>query len=307
MSAKLSELSAFLSVATHLNFRAAARERGITPSAVSHALRSLEEELGVRLLQRTTRSVSLTEAGALLFARLKPAFGEIDHAVEAVNSFRETPYGRLRLNVPRAAGAELMGVFAQLVSENPGLTLEVVADDRLVDIVAGGFDAGIRFGEKLAKDMVAVRVALPLSFAVVGSPAYFKGRALPKHPADLGEHRCIRYRFPSGANFPWEFEKAGKTLEVDVQGPLVLDDQQLMIEAALSGVGLAYVFTERVASQLQAGRLVRCLADYCPPFTELFLYYPERTYVSAGLRALIKLLKHTSKAARASGSAHKSR
>lgn len=292
MPAKLTELSAFLAVAEHLSFRRAATLRGTSTSALSHALRGLEKELGVRLLNRTTRSVSLTEAGLVLYERLKPAFAAVDQAVEAVNTFRDTPYGTVRLNAPRSVALSLLGpVIAALVRDNPGLSIEVASDDRLVDIVAEGFDAGIRFGESIAKDMIAVRIGLELDFAVVGSPAYLAGRALPVTPADLHAHQCVRYRFPSGEAFPWEFSKDGQDVTVVVDGPVTLDDQDLMIETALSGAGLAFVFADRAAPYIADGRLIRCLSDWCPSIGGLFLYYPDRTFMPAGLRALIDMLK----------------
>ena len=292
MVAKLTELSAFLSIAEHLSFRRAASVRGTSTSALSHALRGLETELGVRLLNRTTRSVSLTEAGMMLYGRLRPAFAAIDQAVDAVNTFRDSPYGTVRLNAPRSVALSLLGpVMGALVRDNPGLSIEVSSDDRLVDIVAEGFDAGIRFGESIAKDMIAVRIGLELDFAVVGSPAYFAGRIQPATPADLHGHRCVRYRFPSGEAFPWEFSKDGQDVKVLVDGPITLDDQDLMIEAALNGVGLAFVFADRAAPYLADGRLVRCLADWCPSIGGLFLYYPDRAFMPAGLRALIEMLK----------------
>lgn len=292
MTVKLTELSAFLAVAEHLSFQRAALERGVTRSALSHAVRGLEEAMGVRLLSRNTRSVSLTEAGALLQARLKPAFGDIDQAVDEVNRFRDSPYGTVRLTMPRTVGIVMMGpVIARLVRENPGLSLDVSSSDALVDIVAEGFDAGIRFGERLQQDMIATRIGLDLRFAVVGSPAYFANRSQPKVPQDLMDHQCIRYRFPSGAAFDWEFEKDGQEVQVAVQGPVLLDDQELMIQTALAGAGLAFVFADRVREDIENGRLVHCLADWSPQFSSLFLYYPNRKFVPAGLRALIELLK----------------
>ncbi|WP_159980609.1 MULTISPECIES: LysR family transcriptional regulator [unclassified Novosphingobium] len=292
MAVKLSELSAFLAVADHLSFQRAAIERGVSRSALSHSLRSLEAALEIRLLSRNTRSVSLTDAGKSFYDRLKPAFNEIDQAIEDVNRFRDTPHGAVRLTVPRAIGLSVMGpVIARLVRENPGLSIEISSSDALVDIVAEGFDAGIRFGERLQQDMIAARIGLAVSFAVVGSPAYFAGRTVPDVPDDLRGHQCVRYRFPSGVAFPWEFEKNGQAVQIAVDGPVQLDDQELMIEAALSGVGLAFVFTDRVQPYLDSGKLVRCLADWSPQLPSLYLYYPSRRFVSAGLRALIDLLK----------------
>jgi len=288
---ELSELAAFLAVARHRSFRRAAVERGITPSGVSHAVRSLEERVGVRLLNRTTRSVSLTEAGEMFFTRLQPAFGGIGDALEALNDYRDTPFGTIRITVPASIAPFVMGpVMAPLLQGNPGLQLEVVATDRLVDIVAEGFDAGIRLGERLSQDMLAVRIKPALRFAVVGAPGYFKGRRKPRSPHDLKDHVGIRCRFPSGEGYPWTFERDGQLLDVDVQGPLVLDDQDLMIEAATAGLGLAYVWERRAKPRLDDGRLVQCLADWCTP-DELFLYYPSRKQMPGGLKALIQLIR----------------
>jgi DNA-binding transcriptional LysR family regulator len=288
----LSDLAAFVAVATRRSFRVAAVELGVSPSAVSHAIRGLEERLGVRLLNRTTRSVAPTEAGERLLARLQPAFRDIADAVEDVNAFRETPVGTLRLNLPRAAAPLILApVMGRFLRENPGMQLEVVADDGLVDIVSAGFDAGIRLGERLERDMVAVRIGSDQRFAVVGSPAYFKGRKRPRTPHDLRDHACIRYRFPSGAMFRWRFAKNGEALEIDVDGPITLGDQELMVSAALDGIGLAFAFEGRVQHLVRQRRLVRVLADWCPPFEGFFLYYPSRRQVPAGLRAFIDVVK----------------
>lgn len=292
MNPRFADLDAFLAVARHLSFQRAATERGVTRSALSHAIRKLECELGVRLLARNTRSVSLTEAGALLVARLRPAFADIGNAIDALNHFRDTPFGKVRLSVPRSIALSLMGpVIGALARDYPGLTVEVSSNDALVDIVAEGFDAGIRFGERLQQDMIAVRLALPLCFAVVGAPGYLADRPLPQVPADLLVHRCIRYRFPGGADFPWEFERDGRSVQIAVEGPVVLDDQELMIEAALAGAGIAFVFADRVERHLASGALVRLLPDWTPQFRDLFVYYPARDFMPAGLRALIDILK----------------
>jgi DNA-binding transcriptional LysR family regulator len=290
--ADLAELSTFLTVARQKSFRKAALERGVASSAVSHSIRSLEERVGVRLFHRTTRNVSLTDAGQRFLAELQPAFGQIATALDSLNSFRATPFGVVRINVPASAATIILqDVMAPLLAENPGLQLDIVATDKLVDIVEDGFDAGIRFGERLTQEVVAVRIKTRLRFAVVGSPAYLKGRKLPQVPADLHEHECIRYRFPSGAMFNWEFERGGKEIVVEVKGPLTLDAQELMVEAALQGCGLAYVWDARVASHLKSRALIRCLEDWCPIDDSLYLYYPSRRYVSVGLRALIDKLK----------------
>lgn len=289
---ELGELAIFTAVARHRSFRRAALEREIAPSAVSHAIRNLEERVGVRLLHRTTRSVSLTEAGERFMEDLLPAFELIDRAHEGLNRFRETPFGVVRITIPLSSAPSILrDVFGPLTARNPGLHLDVVATDQLVDIVKEGFDAGIRFGERLSKDMIAVRIRSIERFAVVGSPAYFCNRSLPVTPHDLQQHVCIRYRFPSGKMYDWEFERDGEAVSAMVEGPITLDSQELMVEAALQDCGLAYVCEDRVSSHLQAGSLIRCLEDWCPSADDLFLYYPSRRHLSAGLRILIDMLR----------------
>jgi DNA-binding transcriptional LysR family regulator len=288
----LSDLAAFVAVAKHRSFRRAAVELRVSPSALSHAIRGVEERLGIRLLNRTTRSVAPSEAGERLLARLRPALLDIADAVEDVNAFRDTPTGTLRLNVPRPAAHLLLApVMARFLRANPQMHLEIVADDGLVDIVSAGFDAGIRLGESLERDMIAVAIGPLQRFAIVGSPAYFDGREKPRTPADLRDHACIRYRFPSGVLYRWKFEKRGRALEVDVDGPLTLGEPELMARAALDGVGLALAFEGYVEAPIAAGRLVRVLADWCPTFPGFHLYYPSRRQVPAGLRAFIEMVR----------------
>jgi DNA-binding transcriptional LysR family regulator len=289
---ELAELAAFAAVATRLSFRQAGIERGTSSSAMSHAIRGLETRVGVRLFHRTTRSVSLTEAGEMFFARLAPALAEMRAAMDALNSYRDTPFGTIRLNVPNSIAPFVLGeIIAPLLQRNSGLRLEVVATDKLVDIVEEGFDAGIRFGERLSQDMVATRIRSELRFAVVGSPGYFRRRGMPMTPHDLSEHTCIRYAFPSGTIFNWEFRKADELVQVEVDGPLTTDSQELMADAAGRGLGLAYVWEARATPGLQEGRLERCLEDWCPIEDALFLYYPSRRHKSAGLQALIDAMK----------------
>ena len=290
-TAELSELAVFAAVARHLSFRLAAIERGTSASAISHTIRNLETRVGVRLFHRTTRSVSLTDAGDMLYARLSPALHDIRAAVDALNSFRASPFGTIRLNVPNSLAPYILGdVLPALLQANPGLKLEIVATDSLVDIVEGGFDAGIRLGERLSQDMVAVRIKSSYRWAVVASPAYFARNKTPATPHDLRHHACIRYAFPSGAILNWEFSKDGETIQVEVDGPLTVDSQELMVHAAARGAGLAYVWEDRAAPYLQDGRLQRCLEDWC--FDEnLFLYFPSRKHQSAGLRVLIDAMK----------------
>ncbi|MEB2846288.1 LysR family transcriptional regulator [Rhizobiales bacterium RZME27] len=288
----LSELAAFEAVARHRSFRKASEERGVTASAISHAVSNLEARVGIRLLNRTTRSVSLTDAGTMLLAQLSPAFGEIGSALDALNQYRDTPFGKVRINAPSSIAPFVLGpVMAKLIRENPNLQLEIVATDRLEDIVEGGFDAGIRLGESLRDGMTAVRINPRLRFAVVGSPAYFERRPLPQTPADLKNHICIRNVYPSGTPYAWSFDRDTETIDVEPTSPLTLHDHELMIEAALSGIALAYVWENRAEPFLRDGRLVRCLEPWCPPEDWLYLYYPTRKYMSAGLRAVIEAMR----------------
>lgn len=289
---ELSELAVFAAVARHRSFRQAATERGTSASAISHSIRHLEARVGVRLFHRTTRSVSLTEAGEMLFSRLEPALTDMRAAVDGLNSFRATPFGTIRLNAPNSLAPYLLGdVMPALLAGNPGLKLEVVVTDALVDIVEGGFDAGIRFGERLSQDMIAVRIKPSFRFTVVGSPEYFQHRPVPRTPHDLREHACIRYAFPSGSMFHWEFAKGSEAIQVEVDGPLTTDSQELMVEAAARGIGLAYVWENRAAPYIADGRLRYCLEDWCSAEEHLFLYFPSRKHQSAGLRALIEVMK----------------
>ena len=291
-STDLSELAAFDAVARHRNFRRASDERGVTASAISHAVSNLEARVGIRLLNRTTRSVSLTDAGAMLFAELSPAFRGIGSALDALNQYRDTPFGKVRINAPNSIAPFVFGpVMGELIRKNPKLELEIVATDRLIDIVNEGFDAGIRLGESLRDGMTAVKIKPRLRFAVVGSKAYFRKREIPKTPADLKGHACIRNIYPSGAAYAWSFSRAGKTVEFEPTGPLSLDDHELMVEAALSGVALAYVWEDRTRPHVENGRLISCLEPWCALEDWLYLYYPTRKHLSAGLRTVIETLR----------------
>ena len=290
--ASLADLQSFAAVARLRSFRKAAAELGVSPSALSHALRGLEARLGVRLLNRTTRSVSPTEAGQRLLARLSPTLRELDDALDEINSFRDSPVGTLRLNVPRAAAEYVLApLTTRFLLDNPGLRLEIVADDNLIDIVAAGFDAGVRFGERLAQDMIAVPLGPPQRFVVVGSPAYLAEHGIPRTPQQLSEHRCIRIRFPNGSIYRWEFSRGNEKLEVEVDGPLDVGEMPLMVRAAEDGLGLAYVYEQAAATALAAGRLVTVLDDWRPPEPGFFLYYPSRRLLPADLRAFIELLR----------------
>ena len=292
-SSELGELAAFAAIAREGNFRRAAAQLELKPSTLSSAMRALESRLGVRLLNRTTRSVSLTEAGQQLFATLAPALEEIDAALETVNGFRAHPMGRLRLSVPRSVAASLiLPLFRRFSERYPDIVLELAADNGFVDIVKEGFDAGVRLGESVAPGMVAVRITPDMSRAVVGSPAYFARHPLPQTPNDLRAHNCIGYRkISSGELHRWAFAKDGETLNIAVRGNLILDDAGLMLDAAADGAGLAYTADRYAAPYLADGRLLRVLDDWCPPFPGFYLYYPGRRQISAALRALIETLK----------------
>lgn len=288
----LNDLHAFAAVARTRNFRRAATELGVSPSALSHALRGLESRLGVRLLHRTTRSVAPTEAGERLLARLAPALREIADALDAVNDFRDSPVGTLRINAPRAACDWVLAPLVErFLTAHPGMRIELVDDDGLVDIVAAGFDAGVRFGERLQQDMVAVPLGPAQRFIVVAAPDYLARRGVPTDPRGLVDHDCIRVRFPHGAFYRWEFLRDGERIHVEVDGPLALGDMRLMVRAAEQGLGLAFVLAPYAGDALAAGRLVSVLDDWRPAETGFFLYYPSHRLVPTGLRAFIDLAR----------------
>jgi DNA-binding transcriptional LysR family regulator len=287
-SPSTADLTIFLCIAQHLNFSRAAIELGLTPSALSHSLRALENRLGVRLFNRTTRSVALTDAGERLFARLKPAFRDIDDALEDLNSFRDKPSGNLRITAGRqACELVLLPIVSQFLKEYPDVRLEIVDSDALVDVVAGGFDAGVRFGNRLEADMVSLPIGPNMRSVVVGSPMLFEQHTVPLKPEDLHSVPCVRHRFPSGSMYRWEFERGGIVQEIEVSGPLTLGDVSLMVGPALQGVGLAYVFEDMVTEHIADGRLIQVLADWCPFYPGLHLYYPSRRHVPAPLKAFI--------------------
>ncbi len=293
MRRDLPDLAAFVVVAKLRSFRRAAAELGVTASALSHGLRGLEERLGVQLLQRTTRSVGLTEAGQHLYQRLGPSLDDVAQALEEVNGFRGHPRGRLRINVPKLAARLVVAPrLAVFTAAYPDVDLEVTVNDGFIDIVEQGFDAGIRFGEGVERDMIAVRVSSDQEFAVAGSPEYFARRPRLVTPHDLRQHACLGFRMPtSGVLYRWEFEKDGLTLEVTPRGAPVLNDPDLAIRAAVDGVGLVYTGEAFLAPDLAGGRLVRVLADWCPAVPGFFLYYPNRRHSSAALSALVDALR----------------
>ena len=255
-------------------------------------MRALEEDVGVRLLARTTRSVSLTEAGEQLLGRLRPALTEVGETLEEISGRRNKTAGRIRLLLPRLAiRSVLVPKLGKLSREYPDIILDVTTDDSRRDIVAEGFDAGIHFGEYIQKDMIAVRVSPDHRPAIVGSPAYLEAHPRPKVPRDLLQHRCINFRHGSAGLYRWEFEKGRKSLSVAVSGSLVVDDLELVIRGALEGVGLGFVNEQEIASELGDGRLIRVLQDWCQPYPGFFIYYPSRRQQTAALSALVSTLR----------------
>ena len=286
-------LAAFAAVAEERSFTRAAARLGVSPSALSHTMRRLEERLRIQLLARSTRSVSTTEAGERLLARLGPAIDEISNAVEDLGRLLQRPSGHVRITASRTAARMVVApVLPRFTQTYPEIVIEILINPALTNIVAQRFDAGIRLGESLEKDVVAVPVTGPLRMAVVGSPQYFASHPAPANPGDLRQHRCVNFRLPTaGTLYKWEFKKGHHSVEVGVEGPLVFDDEGMVIDAALAGVGLAYVIEEQVASLLGAGALVRVLEDWCSPFPGFFLYYPGRRQVSPALTAFIDAIR----------------
>jgi DNA-binding transcriptional LysR family regulator len=286
------EMNAFVATAEHASFAKAAIQLGISRSALSETIRGLEEKLGVRLLNRTTRSVALTEVGERLLAELRPALDNFDAALESINVFRDKPAGHLRLTVPRpAAKMVIEPVLSKFLFAHPAITLEIVTDSALTDIVRDRFDAGIRPGHRVERDMIAVRVGEDACPTVVASPGYLRRHPGPKTPKDLAAHNCIRRRFASGAIAPWSFEKKGKSLEVAVSGSLIVGDGDLAIRAALDGIGIARVPINSVADLINKKRLVPLLQDWAPRSVGFYLYYPSRRQVPAALRAFVDFIK----------------
>lgn len=284
----LRDLSAFLAVARTRNFRRAAGDERVSVSSLSQRLRDMEERLGVRLFNRTTRSVALTEAGELLLDRVAPAMSDVSDALERVRGLREVPSGRLRINAPPpAVDLVLAPMVTPFLRAHPQIELEVVADSGFVDIVDAGFDAGVRYGEHLAQDMIAVSLSGPQRYAVVASPDYVAKHGRPKHPKDLLEHACIRIRFGRRPISDWEFEKAGRVVKITLSGQLIVTHFGLALRAAQDGIGFWATFEGYVREEIAAGRLVSVLDDWCEPFPGPFLYYPSRRQPPPALAAFI--------------------
>ena len=288
----LADLAAFQAVATHRSFRRAADALGQSRSSLSHAMRGLESQLGARLLNRTTRSVAPTELGERLLARIGPVLRDLDDALDVVAQVDGRVQGTLRINTSEAAARLLLqDVVPRFLAACPLVELDLVAQGQLVDVVAQGFDAGIRLGDALPQDMVGVPVGGGVRFVAVASPAYLAGRAPLVTPDDLKRHVCIRQRLPSGKRYRWEFAKHGQEVAVDVPGALTLDNVPLMVEAALRGLGIAYVPETSARAELEQGRLMLVLDDWCPAGPGLFLYFPANRLMPAPRRALVDLLK----------------
>ena len=288
-----SELNAAAAIAARKSFRAAANDLGISASALSHAVASLEARLGVRLFNRTTRSVSLTPAGEQFLTRVKPAMSEIADAMHEVNEQRSTPAGLIRINTSEGAGEHIL---APIVTEflrryGDDVQLELVTEAGLVDIVADGFDAGVRLAEMVPRDMISIPIGKTQRHVVVGAPSYFTTRTQPRSPSDLKEHICVRYRLPGGSIYRWEFEKRGQILSVDITGPLTLDSDRLVLRAALEGAGLAYVSEWSARKALAEGRLIQVLSDWTPPYPGLCLYYPSHRHLAAAMRAFTDVIR----------------
>jgi DNA-binding transcriptional LysR family regulator len=290
----LADLSAFATVAQELSFTRAASRLGMTQSSLSHAIRRLEARLGLRLLNRTTRSVAPTEAGERLLRTLRPAFEHIDAELDSLTALREKPTGSIRISAAEhAAETVLMPVLDRFVPEYPDVHVEVTLDYGLIDVVAERFDAGIRLGERVARDMVAVRIGPDFRMAVVATPSYFASHRPPRVPQDLQQHQCINLRLPTyGGIYAWEFEKAGREVNVHVDGQLAFNTLWMRLRAVRSGLGIAYVPEDVVAGDIAAGRLVRVLADWCAPFAGYHLYYPSRRHTNPAFALLVDALRY---------------
>ncbi|MGU3400550.1 LysR family transcriptional regulator [Brucellaceae bacterium D45D] len=288
----LNDLEAFRAVAHHRSFRKAADALGVSRSTLSHTLIALERNLGVRLLNRTTRSVSATDAGMRLLERLDPVLRDLHMALDGLAEERGGPKGLLRINANKGAAEILLArVVPIFLRRCPDVELDLVSEGRLVDIVEEGFDAGVRLTESVPQDMIAVRLGGDIRFVTVAAPAYLADHKAPKVPDDLRHHACIRHRLPSGKRYRWEFSNNGAELAIDAPGVLTLDDTELMVQAAADGLGIAYVPETAAHARLASGELVTVLDDWCPPFPGLVLYYPGYRLVPSALRAFIDVVK----------------
>lgn len=290
----LIDLNAFIAIAEERSFTRAASRLGVSQSALSHKIRRLETRLGVRLLSRTTRSVSPTDAGERLLAGLIPAFEQIEDHLEFLGELRERPAGTIRITVPlHAANTLIWPAAVQLMRDYPDVSVELSVDSGMRDIVADRFDAGVRLGEQVARDMIAVRIGPELRMAAVAAPAYFETHGIPQIPQDLAEHKCLNLRFTTaGGLYAWEFEKDGRELNVRVEGQFTSNNVEMLTRSAIEGFGIAFVPEDIVAGHIEAGRLQRVLQDWCPPFPGYHLYYPSRRQPKAAFALLIEALRY---------------
>jgi DNA-binding transcriptional LysR family regulator len=289
----LNDLDAFTAIARERSFRAAARKRGVSASSLSDSLWRLEEHVGVRLLNRTTRSVTPTEAGERLLQRLTPALSEISLALQQLDVFRDSPSGTLRLNVPIiATRLFLPDLASRFLKRYPRISLEIVGEDTFVDVLAAGYDAGIRYDERLERDMIAVPIGPRRQrYVTAAAPDYLERRGIPGHPRDLLEHECIRHRFLSGAALPWEFEQADETLVITPKGPIIANTIEMQVSAAVTGLGIIRTFEEVLMPAIERGELVPILDDWVTEFSGPFLYYASRKHMPPALRAFVDFVK----------------
>lgn len=288
------DLAAFATVAKEQSFTRAAAKLGVSPSALSQTIRNLEERLGLRLLTRTTRSVSSTEAGERLLRTIAPRFDDIKAELAALSELRDKPAGTIRITAgEHPAATILQPVLARLLPDYPDIKVEIIVDYGLTDIVAEGYDAGIRLGEQVAKDMIAIRIGLDMRMAVVGSPSYFDKHLRPQSPQDLTAHNCINMRLPTyGGLLAWDFQKGSRELKVRVDGQSIFNNIGLRLASALDGLGLAYIPEDQVLAHIREGRLIRVLEDWCPPFPGYHLYYPSRRHTSPAFALLVDMMRY---------------
>lgn len=292
----LNDLEAVIAIARRGTFRAAAIELDMSTTALSHTIARLETGLGIRLFNRTTRSVSLTDAGRLFVEQVGPSLQDIYGALDTVRSQRETPSGTIRINAaPFAARAIISPLVLSFLRRYPDMNVDLVTEGKLVDIVAEGFDLGVRVAGLVPSDMIAVSLGRPQRHAVVGSREYFEEHGKPVIPPDLLKHRCIRGRLPDGSLFRWRFEKDSDAIQIDVRGPIVLDEASLVRTAVLESIGIGFLIEQDILPDIQAGRLIRVLEDWTPPFPGLCLYYPGRRNLSAGVKAFLELARELSR------------
>jgi DNA-binding transcriptional LysR family regulator len=291
---EFAELSAFVAVAERKNFAKACAYLGIAPSTLSQTIRSLEDRLGVRLLHRTTRSVSITEAGERLLTRIRPAFDELDAAVDSIGYFRNTPTGTLRLSVSTIPAQMILApLLKDFLAAYPAINMDITVDNTSSDIVSGRFDAGIRYGRRIEQDMLLIKASHESRIIAVASPEYLAAHPVPKTPEDLQQHACVRFRLNTQAMLPWEFEKNKKKIEVAVNGPLIVNDADLMLKAARDGIGVGYMVEAYAAADIREGRLIPMLVDWSPAHHSYYLYYASRRQLPVPLKVFIEFLRQS--------------